>query len=184
MNYRNIIGIDRIKIGYTTDKENYEFLSGINDQIIIDGCIRLSSINKPIKPHTKTLKYEVWDKNIATNVLFWIDMGYIHFGNKLNHDEVIIEKYYVWIELHNRILYTTMEGFDDLSVGFYLPVHNAPALGLRCNTITRCEISVDSTCNFASKIKKAIRNSELQPIINGKVVKDRQKIIPHYISLN
>lgn len=81
---------------------------------------------------------------------------------------------YVWIKIDNRVLYTPL--YPDVSIGSFL-YYIADDLSLSYNNITRLDICIDSNVNFPMRIKKAVRNLELTPVILRKAYPEPKEII-------
>lgn len=79
------------------------------------------------------------------------------------------ESYYVWLRISNHILYNSDLLIDTLTI----PV----LLGLSFNNFTRLDLARDFGYDISQRVRALMRNSELDTIYNGKVVKDRRKLI-------
>ena len=79
------------------------------------------------------------------------------------------EENYLWLRIENVVLYNQYLLVEVLSF--------TELLDLRFNNITYLELAKDFKYNISNKIRGMMRNQELTTIINGKKVKDRNKIL-------
>lgn len=77
---------------------------------------------------------------------------------------------YVFYRLNNQVLYNETR----LRKVLMLP----EMLGMVFNNYTAIDIAIDYKKNISSIIKRMMRNDQIKTIINGKVWKERKKIIP------
>lgn len=77
---------------------------------------------------------------------------------------------YLWLKVDNRILYEQQQ----LQSLLHLFQEIFP---VQFNNITQLDLAKDFKKNIVYAITKLIRNKEIKTIINGKVVKDRKKIL-------
>lgn len=77
---------------------------------------------------------------------------------------------YVFYRLSNQVLYNETRLKEVLS----LP----EKMGMQFNNFTAIDIAIDYKKNISSIIKRMLRNDQIKTIYNGKVWKERKKIIP------
>ena len=100
-------------------------------------------------------------------------------GDIGEREEVAIMKYgrygaadspYIYFRLSNQVLYNETR----LKEVLLLP----EILGMQFNNFTAIDIAIDYKKNISSIIKRMMRNDQIKTIYNGKVWKERKKIIP------
>ena len=91
-----------------------------------------------------------------------IKFGTLKFGNSFESDEDKIR--YCWLRVDNKILYNK----SILSTTLHSIYYIQDDLGLEFNNITSIDIAVDSNICWFRRIKSAIRNNELIPVILNK----------------
>lgn len=79
------------------------------------------------------------------------------------------EEPYIWLRIENYVLYNKYLLIEVLSL--------AELLDLRFNNFTYIELAKDLRYNVSTKIRGLMRNPELTTLINGKEVRDRNKIL-------
>lgn len=102
----------------------------------------------------------------------WMRFGSLKVGSTFEDEAAPFR--YVWIKIDNRVLYTPL--YPDVSIGSFL-YYIADDLSLSYNNITRLDICIDSSVNFPMRIKKAVRNLELTPVILRKAYPEPKEII-------
>lgn len=98
--------------------------------------------------------------------------GTIKIGSTFEDEESPFR--YVWIKIDNRVLYTPL--YPSVSVLSYL-YFIAEDLSLIYNNITRLDIAVDSNVNYPVRLKKAVRDMSLTPVVLGKAYTEPKEII-------
>lgn len=179
MENKSFVSIDKLKICYTTSKENYEFLSDFKNEFEPIREIKLKSLGMLKNSHFHTNLIQVLEQTSDSGELHWIDFGYMHFGSTImkDNEESKNFKYYVWIEVFNKNFYTPIPFCgSSKTIVTYLPIIS-DSLRLTVNNITRLEIALDSTINMSAAIKKAIRNKSLISIVNNTARYDRKKVV-------
>ena len=102
----------------------------------------------------------------------------IKIGNKFEKEED--NKRYVWIMIDNKVFYGYKKYSNDLSYIYYI----ADSLKLEFNNITEIHIALNSNINWFSKVKRAIRNLSLIPIILNKKYQNEKEIIDKVLYLH
>ena len=95
----------------------------------------------------------------------------IKIGNKFEKEDD--EKRFVWISIKNKVFYGYKDYSNDLAYIYSI----ADSLNLELNNITDIHIALNSNINWFTKVKKAIRNLSLTPIILNKKYPNKKEII-------
>lgn len=88
-----------------------------------------------------------------------VKFGTLKFGNSFENDNDIIR--YCWLRIENRILYNKSCISTTISTMYWIQ----DDLGLEFNNITALDIALDSNISWFRRIKNAIRNKSLIPIV-------------------
>ena len=173
MKYTSNITIDRLKLCYTVDttiaKEFWEMTTESNF-----GNFKISPEIKRVPPHQKSYNIQLYSPTKKSD---WIDFATMSFGSKMDNEETLKkETQYVWIELYNKVLYTSTTTDKNQSIAKYI-FDITDSLSFDLNNITRLEIAYDCYKNMANRIKRAIMNKNFVPIVNGKAQFDITKVI-------
>ena len=88
--------------------------------------------------------------------------GTLKFGNSFETSDDTIR--YCWLKIDNKILYNK----SCISTTFHSIYYIQDDLGLEFNNITSVDIALDSNVCWFKRIKSAIRNNQLTPIILNK----------------
>lgn len=159
--------VDSFTACYTADENTIQFLNGITYK---------DDFYYEFKLHKIEGAGLIFDNVIHVQVQNPNNMEYMLFG-KLCYSEKRKDKEgntYVWFYIENKALYTQFYKGSNI-----LPFMSSitSELNLIDNNITTIDIAFDSNVNFAKKIKKAIFNKNLIPIVNRKCYEDeREKI--------
>jgi len=95
----------------------------------------------------------------------------IKIGNKFESKSE--SNRYLWITLENNVFYGYSKYCNELSYIYYI----ADTLNLKFNNVTEIHIALNSNINWFIKVKKAIRNMKLTPIILNKKYLSEKEII-------
>lgn len=156
---RYSLNIDRLEVCYTAPKE---LIDSLEDTTFWDrGEYRLSEVSRD-KIET-LLKIEVLTPREEVE---WAVFGWLRIGNKFEGEEDTSR--FCWIRLENEALYR-----GELPYLFYI----TDDLGVEFHNITDIEIALDSNISWFRRVKSAIREEELTPIILGKAYPDRRELI-------
>lgn len=103
-------------------------------------------------------------------------MEYMLFGKLCYSDKRkdIDGNTYVWFYIENQVFYTPF--YKDINILTFLKF-TAEELQLVENNITTLDIALDININFPMKIKRAIQNKNLLPIVNRKAYDDEREQI-------
>jgi hypothetical protein len=93
-----------------------------------------------------------------------LKVAYLYFGRYGD------ESNYLWVKFENRMLYNRLQlqnlMFDIQSI-----------LPIVFNNITKIDLAKDFKKNVVYAIKRLFKDSEIKTIINGRVVRDRKKVL-------
>lgn len=173
------INIDKLKLCYSTSKENiFSLINSVG--IITFENFKLCAI-KPIPPHRHSYNIQILFTN--TDSIDWLNFGKLHLGKSDDTNESITEKSdeKVWIELYNEVLYTKLYNNINLNIVGGILGYMTNALSLSFNNCTRLDIAIDTTLNLPKLIYKNIKNKDFVPIINGKAYLEAKKEIPNLL---
>jgi len=176
MKYKSSLSIDRLKLCYIVDTTIAKQISE-NKTVWNLGEYQISP-TKPQPPHLVSFNIKFPDPSKKNR---WFDYCNMSFGNRLdsieeNVKQVSEHKQRVWFDFTNRTLYTPLSDGNNISIANKLYTIT-DSLYMDLNNITRLELAFDSTRNFATRIKRAIRNEDFIPIVNGKAKRDMKENI-------
>lgn len=100
-----------------------------------------------------------------------IKFGTLKFGNSFESDEDKIR--YCWLRVDNKILYNKSCMSTTLHSIYFIQ----DDLGLEFNNMTSVDIAIDSNICWFKRIKSAIRNKDLTPIILNKSYPNMKDLI-------
>ena len=167
------LNIDRLKMCYTVDTSVALELCSFETENNF-GQYKITPESNPMPPHEKSFNIQLY---YPTKKCDWIDFATMSFGSKMDNEETLKkEKQYVWIELYNKVLYTSTTTDKNQSISKYI-FDITDSLSFELNNITRLEIAYDCYKNMANRIKRAIMNNDIVPIVNGKAQLDITKVI-------
>ena len=156
------INIDRLEVCYTG---SWEVLDKIESSTYLEReGFRLQEFSRD---RIETI-YRV---EVITPPGEWEVFAWLKIGNKFEKREDKLR--YCWIRLDNRALYTKGKTYGELPYLFWIEED----LGLKFNNISELEIALDSNVNWFRRVRAAIRNGELVPIILGKAYPDTREVI-------
>lgn len=89
----------------------------------------------------------------------------IYFGRYGDDDDT-----HLWVKIDNKILYN-QPNLKSLLLDILA------TFPVDFNNITRLALAIDSKKNYVTTIKRIFRDENIKTIINGKVVKDRRKVL-------
>jgi hypothetical protein len=164
-----VLNIDKVEICYTASMERVQDLKDTKYQEF-DG-FRILSVDSNNKIETH-LQIDILYPSEDNGTLEWTKFAVLKIGSTFE-DESSPSKF-VWIKIENKALYTQLyPGFSIL--GFVYGI--ALDLGLTFNNITKLDIAIDVNYNSFVRVKKAIRNFELVPIVLGKAYTEPKEVI-------
>lgn len=164
-----ILNLDKLEVCYTATPETIEELRDTKYREY-EG-FRIFSIDSDNSTKESFLQIDIKHPD-TDGSLVWLKFGTLKVGSVFDVEED--SPRYVWLRLDNRILYTPM--YPDTSIACYIyPI--SESLLLSYNNITKIDVAVDSNVNYFSRIKKAVRNMELVPIVLGSAYPEKKVII-------
>lgn len=163
------LNIDKLEVCYTATPETIEELKDTKYREY-DG-FRIFSIDSDNSTKENYLQIDIRHPE-PDGSLDWLRFGTLKVGSVFDVEED--SPRYVWLRLDNRILYTPM--YPDTSIACYI-YSISDSLSLSFNNITKLDIAIDGSTNFFSRIKRAIRNMELTPIVLGSAYPEKKVII-------
>jgi len=119
----------------------------------------------------------IYDNLIHVSVQNPNDYEYMHYGD-LYYSEKRKDKegnVYVWFKIENKALYTSYHKNQNI---LWIMGLISDELGLVDNNITTLDIACDSNVNWSRRIKRAVFNKNLLPIVNRKAYDDEREQIP------
>lgn len=167
------VSVDRLKLCYTVSTTFATEIANANTELNFGGY-KISPEIKTESPHDKTYNIQLY---YPTTKGDWMDYATMSLGSKLdNEDTLKKDTQYIWIELNNKILYTSTATEKKQNMASYI-YDITDSLSFKLNNITRLEIAYDSYKNMATRIKKKIMSKNTLPIVNGKGRYDVNKVI-------
>jgi len=168
------VSVDKLTVCYKATDEVIKFLSEITKYEYPEGgCFRLSKSDSSM--FENSLKIEIINPNTNRYMTF----GRLAFNKKLANCE---QNNYLWLYFANRVFYTPF--LQKTSNIIHLSEFITNHIGLEYNNITSLDLAVNSNINFAKKIKRAIFNPNLIPIINGIVRTDTDAVIEEVLYIH
>lgn len=160
--------IDKLTLCYTTSEDNYNKISKIEREDYGDFLIERCKIeDNKFRDSFKIKIKEVSDIGIK-----YIDFAYLKL-NLLIEKEGERKNNYIWVYIVNKCLYTHL--YKDSNIIIYIE-YIADVLNLNLNNITALDIALDTNINYAKRIKRAIFNTDLDVIVNGRL-RDNEEVI-------
>lgn len=162
------LNLDKLEVCYTAAPDVYEDLKNTKYQEL-DGFRIYSIEDNGTKESYLNIEIQIPDKD---GVLEWERFGTLKVGSTFVDEDTPL---YVWIRVDNRMLYTPIA-----CCLYYI----ADTLSLRFNNITKLDIAIDGNTNYFVRIKKAVRNMELVPIVLGRAYPEKSEIIKKLLYLH
>ncbi len=167
------LNLDKLTLCYIAPKEVVDDLENTKEWIC-DG-FRIDKLDNIETNNEVYLKISILEPNMEIK---YKEYAIIKIGNKFEKEED--EKRYVWIMIDNKIFYGYSKYSNDLSYIYYI----ADFLRLEFNNITEIHIALNSNINWFVKVKRAIRNLSLIPIILNKKYINEKEIIDKILYLH
>jgi len=167
------LNIDKLTLCYVAQKEIVDDLENtkewISDGFRIDKLENIDTINETFLKVSilQPFKEETYK-----------EYAIIKIGNRFEKEDD--NKRYIWIMIDNKVFYGYKKYSNDLSYIYYI----ADSLKLEFNNITEIHIALNSNINWFNKVKKAIRNLLLTPIILNKKYPNEKEIIDKILYLH
>lgn len=166
------LNIDKLTLCYIASKSIVDELE--NTKVWVCDGFRIDRVEEFETNNEIYLKISISEPNEEE----YKEYALIKIGNKFEKEED--DKRYVWIMIDNRIFYGYNRYSNDLNYIFYI----ADYLKLEFNNITDIHIALNSNINWFCKVKKAIRNLSLIPIILNKKYPNEKEIIDKVLYLH
>ena len=166
------LNIDKLTLCYIASKSIVDELE--NTKVWVCDGFRIDRVEEFETNNETYLKISISEPNEEE----YKEYALIKIGNKFEKEED--DKRYVWIMIDNRIFYGYNRYSNDLNYIFYI----ADYLKLEFNNITDIHIALNSNINWFCKVKKAIRNLSLIPIILNKKYPNEKEIIDKVLYLH
>ena len=167
------LNIDKLTLCYVAQKEIVDDLENTKEWIS-DG-FRIDKIESIEKDNETFLKVSILEPQKEDS---YKEYAIIKIGNTFEKEDDT--KRYVWIMIDNKVFYGYKKYSNDLSYIYYI----ADSLKLEFNNITEIHIALNSNINWFNKVKKAIRNLLLTPIILNKKYPNEKEIIDKILYLH
>lgn len=162
------INLDKVEFCYTAPIQTIKDLEDTKYKEF-DG-FRISSIESDNNLESLLqvdVLYSINDKELD-----WMKYAVLKIGSTFEDKDNPIR--YVWMKIDNKALYTEFYPSSSILHFVYNITEN---LGLSFNNITKLDIAADVTYNTFFRIRRAIRNMELTPIILGKAYEKPNEVI-------
>jgi hypothetical protein len=166
------LNIDKLTLCYIAPKSIVDELE--NTKVWVCDGFKIDRVEEFETNNETYLKISISEPNEEE----YKEYALIKIGNKFEKEED--DKRYVWIMIDNRIFYGYNRYSNDLNYIFYI----ADYLKLEFNNITDIHIALNSNINWFCKVKKAIRNLSLIPIILNKKYPNEKEIIDKVLYLH
>ena len=167
------LNIDKLTLCYVAQRDIVDDLENTKEWIS-DG-FRIDKLENIETNNETFLKVSILE---PTKEETYKEYAIIKIGNKFEKEED--NKRYVWIMIDNKVFYGYKKYSNDLSYIYYI----ADSLKLEFNNITEIHIALNSNINWFSKVKRAIRNLSLIPIILNKKYQNEKEIIDKVLYLH
>jgi len=167
------LNIDKLTLCYVAQRDIVDDLENTKEWIS-DG-FRIDKLENIETNNETFLKVSILE---PTKEKTYKEYAIIKIGNKFEKEED--NKRYVWIMIDNKVFYGYKKYSNDLSYIYYI----AESLKLEFNNITEIHIALNSNINWFNKVKKAIRNLLLTPIILNKKYPNEKEIIDKILYLH
>ena len=167
------LNIDKLTLCYVAQKEIVDDLENTKE-LVSDG-FRIDKIERIETDNETFLKVSILEPQKEDS---YKEYAFIKIGNTFEKEDDT--KRYVWIMIDNKVFYGYKKYSNDLSYIYYI----ADSLKLEFNNITEIHIALNSNINWFNKVKKAIRNLLLTPIILNKKYPNEKEVIDKILYLH
>ncbi|GHT19396.1 hypothetical protein AGMMS4957_03730 [Bacteroidia bacterium] len=159
--------VDALTVCYLADAATIDYLNAVKSDYGFEN-FRLYRKENPTGKFDNEIQVTVQNPN---------DSEYMHFGD-LYYDEGRHDKEggntYVWFRVENKVFYTPFLYNTNILL-FANTI--AGDLNLTANNITTLDIACDSNVNWSRRIKRAIFDENLLPIVNRKAYDNEREQI-------
>lgn len=176
---KSTISVDKLTLCYRATDEVINKLNEYDELIDSDDCFTLVRVPSDEALFANSFHIMIsyggsgrsHHKKFATLKTKLRSMG----DNKVN---------YVWLYIENWVFYEVFGIYDGSKCNWLSCVdYIADELGLSLNNITDLHIALDTSINFAKKIKHAQFNDDYEVILNGKVRSDKKKVLDEILHI-
>lgn len=169
-----VISIDKLTLCYRAKDEIVQKLNECNELIDSDDCFRL--VRVPSDEALFANSFHVMIKfPYSDGRKGFVERKFATLKTRLRSME---DTNYVWLYLENWVFYDVFGVYNGSKCNWLSCVdYVANELELSLNNITDLHIALDSTVNFAKKIKHAQLNDAYELILNGKLRSNKKKIL-------
>lgn len=169
-----VISIDKLTLCYRAKNEIIQKLNECNELIDSDDCFRL--VRVPSDEALFANSFHVMIKfPYSDGRKGFVERKFATLKTRLRSME---DTNYVWLYLENWVFYDVFGVYNGSKCNWLSCVdYVANELELSLNNITDLHIALDSTVNFAKKIKHAQLNDAYELILNGKLRSNKKKIL-------
>lgn len=169
-----VISIDKLTLCYRAKDEIIQKLNECNELIDSDDCFRL--VRVPSDEALFANSFHVMIKfPYSDGRKGFVERKFATLKTRLRSME---DTNYVWLYLENWVFYEIFVVSNSSKCNWLSCVdYVANELELSLNNITDLHIALDSTVNFAKKIKHAQLNDAYELILNGKLRSNKKKIL-------
>ena len=169
-----VISIDKLTLCYRAKDEIVQKLNECNELIDSDDCFRL--VRVPSDEALFANSFHVMIKfPYSDGRKGFVERKFATLKTRLRSME---DTNYVWLYLENWVFYEIFVVSNSSKCNWLSCVdYVANELELSLNNITDLHIALDSTVNFAKKIKHAQLNDAYELILNGKLRSNKKKIL-------
>lgn len=174
---KTMFSVDKLKICYRVTADTFSWIAklcNLNADTDINSTIDRDNYTLRLVDHSS-------NDNEATAITSTVTFQMDGERHKLGSFDIKKEAKYCFFTFENKALYTPIhtDYKKDNCVSFIK--HIANDIGLIFNNITTLEIAKDSTRNYVTAVQKFIRDyNDYEMFINGHIVKDENRTIPHY----
>lgn len=169
-----VISIDKLTLCYRTSDEIVQKLNECNELIDSDDCFRL--VRVPSDEALFANSFHVMVKfPYGDGGKGFVERKFATLKTKLRSMEDVN---YVWLYIENWVFYEIFIISNGSKCNWLSGVdYVANELNLRLNNITDLHIAMDTTINFAKKIKHAQFCDDYDVILNGRLRSRKQEIL-------
>lgn len=165
-----MFSVDKLKICYRVTADTFSWIAklcNLNADTEINSIIDRDNYTLRLVDHSS-------NDNEATAITSTVTFQMDGERHKLGSFDIKKEAKYCFFTFENKALYTPIHCVSFIK-------HIANDIGLIFNNITTLEIAKDSTRNYVTAVQKFIRDyNDYEMFINGHIVKDENRTIPHY----
>lgn len=169
-----VISIDKLTLCHRASDEIVQKLNECNELIDSDDCFNL--VRVPSDEALFANSFHVMIKfPYSDGRKGFVERKFATLKTKLRSME---DTNYVWLYLENWVFYDVFGVYNGSKFNWLSCVNYvANELGLSLNNITDLHVALDSTVDFAKKIKRAQFNDAYDVILNGRLRSDKEEVL-------